>query len=316
MRATTTSGHLLVICPWPLPPLQVDPGFCYEFVFHSAAAPGVFFQIGGDLWASIHCSMARIAEYQVSDHHFLWGFVSSNHMPITPSPIPYTITITHHATGELAVHRVSLSSLVFSSCLLPPFQHRANVAASDACRLALQHVPTLADPAGLAANTDALAAMLKAVDGMSLDDRAAVQHALRHAQRAERRLEGKRRRLRGMVTDNHRQVARIVSALVGDQGALIMPKLRSSDMLRGTNSQGSATRQAFASFRPLKLHDCTKEELENRGQRAICGRAACEHGSTSRCMVMNCRQWGRANGRIFNCDHCGARVLRDGQGKI
>ena len=119
-----------------------------------------------------------------------------------------------------------------------------------------------------------------------------------------------------MVTENHRQVARIISALVGDQGALIMPKLRSSDMLRGTNCQGSATRQAFASFRPLKLHDCTKEELENRGQRAICGRAACEHGSTSKCMVMSCRQWGRANGRIFVCDHCGARVLRDGQGEI
>ena len=102
--------------------------------------------------------------------------------------------------------------------LLPPFQHRANVAASDACRLALQHVPTLADPAGLASNTDALPALLQAVGDMSLGDRKAVQHALRHAQRAQRRLEGKRRRLRGMVTDNHRQVARIISALVGDQG--------------------------------------------------------------------------------------------------
>ena len=43
-----------------------DPGFCVEHVLHSPAAPATFFAVGADMWTSIRCSNARVADFQVS----------------------------------------------------------------------------------------------------------------------------------------------------------------------------------------------------------------------------------------------------------
>ena len=183
--------------------------------------------------------------------------------------------------------------------------------AHDACHAALRALPALALEQHEEHGTQAL---LAATDELDRDTFERVRCGIAKAVAAQRALDGKRARRSGMVRANRIEVGRVVAALVGSQGALILPKLTSSQMMRGTKRKSSSLREAFAAFQPLKMHQRVQQEVEHRQGRSVCGKAACEHGSTSTCMA--CGKWGRANGRVFECKHCGTRVLRDGQGRL
>ena len=183
--------------------------------------------------------------------------------------------------------------------------------AHDACHAALRALPALALEQHEEHGTQAL---LSATNKLGRDTFERVRCGIAKAVGAQRALDGKRARRSGMVRANRIEVGRVVAALVGSQGALILPKLTSSQMMRGTKRKSSSLREAFAAFQPYKMHQRVQQEVEHRQGRSVCGKAACEHGSTSTCMA--CGKWGRANGRVFECKHCGTRVLRDGQGRL
>ena len=191
------------------------------------------------------------------------------------------------------------------------FRSTIDAAAADACDHARRILPQLDDEDVW---SDDVQALLRSANSLDPSVFEGVRGMVARAHRAQRRLDGKRARLRGMVRHNHIEVSQIVAALVGERGALVLPKLTTQQMLRGKNKASSTLRESFAAFQALMLHNKVLQEVEHRNARCICGRAASEFGSTSRCMVLSCRAWGRANGRVFACAACGSCVSRDGQG--